>query len=606
MSLTSTELNYLVWRYLQESGFDLAAFALEKHSQCLSYEHNKNLPIISRIEPGCLVNLVQKGILFTLAEEDTRKDGSDRSTYSLLGALLQEELDKQKQEEEEAKYEQLEGKDNERFALKSEVKAVGSDGDIEMKDGEAESVEKKDDEEVDAPEIPIEFTTKSLVPDIKYPECLTTHWHPSTDVFAYGKDNSTAVINAIKDNIIAESVTLNHPNVLQGSNSSAVDNEITTVSWAPMGNIIVTAGINGELRAWSPDGKLKNIANTAASFDIEADALTGYKEAPETENTPALISSLIWSESGQYLLSIAVNNQVCLWDGNNLNLIQIIKSPATPACQTSTIDACWIDEFKFALSTPKDTIKVYVITVPQTNGAQFNLAPSINLDSLVKPIGFLPGHNNNISILEFSTNTKLLASSSDFDYVIKIWKSSSTHESLELNTQTDKKNVGIKLHTSPIIGLFWLNASENESALLSVSMEGIVNMWNTTSGEAIVSTNVFKNEDNFNLPTDNTVTSFANKKDSLIFIASVSPDHRWLAVGDDAGRISIWDVAPSRYSGKRKDVLRCMGCHDLEIPSTERLENKADIGICDLAWDNTSLKLSVSYKGLESAIFNWE
>ena len=216
---------------------------------------------------------------------------------------------------------------------------------------------------------------------------------------------------------------------------------------------------------------------------------------------------------------------------------------------------------------------MYAITVPQSNGAQFNLAPSVNLDSLVKPIGFLPGHNNNISILEFSTNTKLLASSSDFDYVIKIWKSSSTHESLELNTQTDKKNVGIKLHTSPIIGLFWLNASENESVLLSVSMEGIVNMW---------------------------------KSDQTIFIASVSPDHRWLTVGDDAGRISIWDVAPSRYSGKRKDVLRCMGCHDLEIPSTERLENKADIGICDLAWDNTSLKLSVSYKGLESAIFNWK
>ncbi|CUM45117.1 uncharacterized protein AC631_00932 [Debaryomyces fabryi] len=603
MSLTSTELNYLVWRYLQESGFDLAAFALEKHSQCLSYEHNKNLPIISRIEPGCLVNLVQKGILFTLAEGDTRKDGSDQSTYSLLGALLQEELDKQKQEDEEVKYEQqLDANNKERFSLKSEVKAQGDNEDIEMKDGDDE-VEKKNDEEVEAPEIPIEFTTKSLIPDIKYPECLTTHWHPSTDVFAYGKDNSTAVINAIKGNVIAESVTLNHPNVLKGSSSTPIENEITTVSWAPMGNIIVTAGINGELRAWSPDGKLKNIANTAASFGIEADALAGYPDTTETEHTPALISSLIWSESGQYLLSIAVNNQVCLWDGNNLNLIQIIKSPNTSTSETSTIDACWIDEFKFALSTPKNSIKVYSITTPQINGGQFNISQSGNLDSLVKPIGFLPGHNNNISILKFSTNSKLLASSSDYDYVIKIWKSSSTQESLELNTQT--KNVGLKLHSSPIIGLFWLNTSENESVLLSVSMEGIVNMWSMANGDAIISANVFKNEDNFNFPSENTATSFANKKDSLIFNASVSPDNNWLAIGDDAGRISVWDIAPSRYSGRRKDVLRCMGCHDLQILK-DTLDNKVDIGICDLSWDNSSLKLSVSYKGLESAIFNWK
>mmetsp|Transcript_4360 Transcript_4360/g.5103 ORF Transcript_4360/g.5103 Transcript_4360/m.5103 type:complete len:606 (-) Transcript_4360:522-2339(-) len=605
MSLTSTELNYLVWRYLQESGFDLAAFALEKHSQCLSYEHNKNLPIISRIEPGCLVNLVQKGILFSLAEEDTRKDKSDQSTYSLLGALLQQELDKQKQEEEEeVKHElQLDEKNKERFALKSEVKAQGDDGDIEMKDGEDDEVE-KNDEEVEAPEIPIEFTTKSLVPDIKYPECLTTDWHPSTDVFAYGKDNSTAVINAIKDNVIAESVTLNHPNVLKGSNSTSVENEITTVSWAPMGNIIVTAGINGELRAWSPDGKLKNIANTAASFGIEADTLTGYPDTSDAEHTPALISSLIWSESGQYLLSIAVNNQVCLWDGNNLSLIQIIKSPVSTS-QISTIDACWIDEFKFALSTSKNSIKVYSITTAQANGGQFNISLSVNLESLVKPIGFLPGHNNNISILKFSANSKLLASSSDYDYVIKIWKSSSTQESLELNTPADKKNVGTKLHSSPIIGLFWLKSSEDESVLLSISMEGIVNMWSMTNGNAIISANIFKNEDNFNIPSENPASSFANKKDYLIFNASVSPDHKWLAVGDDAGRISVWDISPSRYSGRRKDILRCMGYHDLEIP-TDRLDTKADIGICDLSWDNKSLKLSVSYKGLESAIFNWE
>lgn len=599
MSLTSTELNYLVWRYLQESGFDLAAFALEKHSQCLSYEHNKNLAIISRIEPGCLVNLVQKGILFTLAQEDSTKD-ADKNRYSLLGALLQEELDKQKQEDEVVKREQDDEHTKERFALKSEVQSVSHDGDVEMRD---ENEEANNEQEIQ--ETPIEFTTKRMVPGITFPECLTTHWHPSTDVFAYGKDDSTAVINAIKDNVIAESVTLNHPNIFSGPNSASMKNEITAVSWAPKGNIIVTAGIDGELRAWSPDGKLKNIANTAASLGTET---MGLKDQ-DSEHTSELISSLVWSENGQYLLSIAVNNQVCLWDGNNLNLIQVIRPSIAPSSSISTIDACWIDEFKFAISTQKNAIKVYQITGQQPNAVgQFSLSNTPNEDSVVKPIGFLPGHNNNISILKFSLNSKLLASCSDFDYVIKVWKSSSALESLELNAQRENECPGLKYHTSPIIGLFWLTASEDESVLLSISMEGIVNMWNTTNGEAIVSANIFKNENNFNLAELENAGSFAEKKDALVFIAVASPDNKWLAVGDDSGRVSVWDVSPSRYSGKRKDILRCMGCHDLDILSRgeSKLDYSSSIGICDLAWDNHSLKLSVSYKGLESAVFNWQ
>ena len=62
MSLTSKELNYLIWRYLQESGYDLSAYALDQQSQCSEYENNPTTQeLIQKIKPGCLVDLIQKG-----------------------------------------------------------------------------------------------------------------------------------------------------------------------------------------------------------------------------------------------------------------------------------------------------------------------------------------------------------------------------------------------------------------------------------------------------------------------------------------------------------------------------------------------------------------
>ena len=89
MSLTSKELNYLIWRYLQESGYDLSAYALDQQSQCSEYENNPTTQaLIQKIKPGCLVNLIQKGILYMVAEQEA----TDSANLSLYGALIQDDL----------------------------------------------------------------------------------------------------------------------------------------------------------------------------------------------------------------------------------------------------------------------------------------------------------------------------------------------------------------------------------------------------------------------------------------------------------------------------------------------------------------------------------
>ncbi len=56
----STHINYLVWRYLTESGFMHAAFAMQNEAQI-----NEHFP---DVHPGELVTLLQKSLLYMQVE----------------------------------------------------------------------------------------------------------------------------------------------------------------------------------------------------------------------------------------------------------------------------------------------------------------------------------------------------------------------------------------------------------------------------------------------------------------------------------------------------------------------------------------------------------
>ncbi|KAL6454064.1 SIF2 SIR4-interacting protein SIF2 [Candida maltosa Xu316] len=539
MSLTSKELNYLIWRYLQESGYDLSAYALNQQSQCSEYEDNSTTQeIISKIKPGCLVNLVQRGILFTVAEMEATGD----SELSLLGALMQDELTNFNDENSK-------NNNSKRFMLKSEITLNGN---------------KNDNDNVSSSSTSLEFKAKSLIPQISFPSSLTCDWHPTSEVFAYGKDDGNAIINAIQDGKIIETRTLTHPNLLN------VKNQINIVSWSPQGNLIITAGANSELRAWSPDGKLKNIANTITDESIELD----------NNKIKSIIASLTWSPNGKYLLSIDSKNQVSLWDGTTISLIKQIKN--LEINDDSVVCSCWLGEDKFALTTNTNGIKIYDIIPPSHFGGQLD----------IQPIGMLNGHEHNITIMKLNPVTKLLASCSDFDYSIKVWSSSSSQECLDLNINPDKK-YDLKVHAAPIIGLYWLSHPAESNILLSISMEGTLNIWDATTAENLKSSDIFGNEANF---TEDMKSNVA--KNVLVFNASLSPNGKYLALGDDYCRVSIWDISFDKR--EPKDQVKCVAIHKPEL--SEEDQQKVTVGICDLKWDHNSALVAASFNGIQSVI----
>lgn len=487
MSLSSNELNYLVWRYLEESGYELAAFAFNKQSKCLSYEQNKNVEVLSKVESGFLVNLVQKGILYSLAEAEANEIKTSPEILSLFGALLQEEKDS--------------------------GMVISENNDMQVDSGKESTPDSIDS-----------FITVKYNSTIEYDESMMSKWHPNTSVLASIKNDASLLISVLNDGKISETATLQSPGIEQVK-------DLTSVSWSPLGNLITTANTAGDICSWSPDGHLRNIVRGI----IKADSSSG------------IIVDINWSRNGQYFLTIDTNGTVKLWNGTNLEVIDAVVEDGS-----GTI--CWLDDSKFAVSLKTFSIKVFSIE-----------------GSKVKASGDLSGHTGVVTSLNFSKTLRRLASYSSSDNSIRIWLLNSSSEDAISLIDTNSKIL-------PLIVLDWTS----NDTLISVSLNGVIRFWNLEG--LISSTNIFKSESSYNFEDK----ELAKIKGSLVYAYDITEDGKLLALGDDSGRVSVWNI-----EGKP----RCTGVFDIQ-----ELENEAGKGVSYVSWDKTGNNLSVSYNGVSSVI----
>jgi len=88
MSITSDEVNFLVYRYLQESGFQHSAYMFGMESQIASTNIQGKL-----VPPAALISIIQKGIQYvetelSLDEDGTLLEGTMRESLSLIDACM--------------------------------------------------------------------------------------------------------------------------------------------------------------------------------------------------------------------------------------------------------------------------------------------------------------------------------------------------------------------------------------------------------------------------------------------------------------------------------------------------------------------------------------
>lgn len=409
MSITSEELNYLIWRYLQETGNEVSALALQDETRVLDFDtkYGEDIPL------GALVELVQKGILYTECDLLVDSDGKVKpvgNTHYSRNFNLAEAL----QVEKEKGPDRL---NSTGFALEHEPSgSLGKDGSEDhQKVSETEKHAEGDGNSGD-----FISTLKELH---KLGKIVTSCWNPvSRSTLAIGEKSSQASILQFEDNstTIKNKYELKHPFAPDVTNGKAT-NEVTCLSWSPNGEEIVSGVENGELRLWTSEGKLKNVLN--------------FHRSP--------IICIKWSKDSLHFITADVENVTIVWNAVTGTALQHFEIKAQETSTDSLgVDLEWVEHDKFIIPGLQGSLVVH------------QMGES-------KAIGRLIGHQGPIIVLKFNPSNKLLLSASD-DHTLRVWRGGSSNSC----------NCFLG-HSQSIVSAEWID----DDKVISASMDGTIRLW---------------------------------------------------------------------------------------------------------------------------------
>lgn len=488
MSLTSEELNYLIYRYLQESGRELTALCLQEETRVLEFDEKfkQHIPF------GCLVSLVQKGILYTEAELMVDYDGKVKTNaenvqkyqhHFTLAQALQIQGKKCREVKQIGRFalaNDLEGEENEKNMkdlsrkLKEENEGTAetsqsnneNDGPV-GKDAFTDAVAHDHSQRQQAPlsnenNKDIELTkSHSNLKSLKLETCFS--FGPSTScefnnasLFAFAEKNSalgvTKIVQTVREtgteepkelvlqhNTTSDSTNLSLTEKIIGKSRSTLST-VTCLSWTATGDRIMTGTQSGELRIWTLDGTLNNVLNLHNSAII----------------------TIKWNLNGVFCLTMDVSNVVVVWNTfsgmpvQHFDLKEILNSyhHSEDKDESLGIDCCWIEADKFVIPGLNGAILLFDL---DSTGAPTGNQPMV-------PVGRLLGHTRTITCLDYDRESKMLLSSSD-DCTVRVWR----------GTNSNFKNL-FKGHTQPVVNACWFNASK---CVISSSLDGTVKLWSS-------------------------------------------------------------------------------------------------------------------------------
>jgi transducin (beta)-like 1 len=198
MSVTSDEVNYLVYRYLLENGFNHSSFALRNETDIHRSE------IKGTIRPGFLVQLLQKGLLYLQVEQHLLRDGSEVPCSAPFTLLGKHECRLNLKEEQEALTRLRERSQELSFKI-----FFGHEGEV-----------------------------------------FVCSWHPSLLVLATGSGDGCVRIWSVPSQMQDSETCI----VLQHSTLEKKD--VTTLEWSPNGQFLASGSYDGCLKIWTRLGDL--------------------------------------------------------------------------------------------------------------------------------------------------------------------------------------------------------------------------------------------------------------------------------------------------------------------------------------------------------------
>uniref|UniRef100_A0A671T2T7 F-box-like/WD repeat-containing protein TBL1XR1 n=1 Tax=Sinocyclocheilus anshuiensis TaxID=1608454 RepID=A0A671T2T7_9TELE len=442
MSITSDEVNFLVYRYLQESGFSHSAFTFGIESHISQSNINGTL-----VPPAALISILQKGLQYVEAEISINEVNififiiiNHPSDSSQVLQLFDLSLQKQwvmfvKVNSWEINYNHLEV--------------------MEM------------DDEVQIPATVLRGHES---------EVFICAWNPVTDLLASGSGDSTARIwNLIENSSGGSSQLVLRHCIREGGQDVPSNKDVTSLDWNSDGTLLATGSYDGFARIWTKDG---NLSSTL-----------GQHKGP--------IFALKWNKKGNSILSAGVDKTTIIWDAQTGEAKQQFPFHSAPALDVdwqnnSTFASCSTDMCIHVCRLGSERpLKTFQGHTNEVNAIKWDpsgmLLASCSDDMTLKIwsmkqdacVHNLEAHNKEIYTIKWSPtgsgssnpNANMLLASASFDSTVRLWD---VERGICVHTLTK--------HQEPVYSVAF---SPDGKFLASGSFDKCVHIWDTLSGALV-------------------------------------------------------------------------------------------------------------------------
>ncbi|CAM9408411.1 unnamed protein product [Pylaiella littoralis] len=543
-AISSEEINFLVFRYLQESGFAHSAFTFAYESQITK----------SSVAPGMLITFLQKGLAYVGIEEHLNEDGSESrcdADFSLLKAHVCGVAGN--------------GKGKRGSDLDNEQGNGGGDGDKEGtgRDG-------REGLAGDGRDGPSEDNLARGPSGGQDSSSKGGHWHNKVGAAggavgsgganlvdtgavtavamevdtgeergpsaAFGQENGGAGSGQAGGTVAAangeggmrrdvDGMGFEGCGEIPDEDVAVLNNhhsEVFMCAWNPKYDLLASGSGDSTARIWQISPKLRGskVAEEASrtSMVLKHSREVGDKNKDVTtlewnregtllatgsydgvariwsqdgnlqhtlEAHEGPIFSLKWNDKGNYLLSGSSDKSAIVWDVARGDVQQQFRFHEAP-----TLDVDWKDDLTFATCSTDKAIHTCVV------GEEY-------------PRQTFTGHSDEVNAIKWDPSGSLLASCSD-DYTAKIWKMGQTPCVHNLEE-----------HDKEIYTIKWSPRPEKKLLLASASFDATVKLWDVHAGK---------------------VVSTLQRHQDPVYSVAFSPSGDYLVSGSFAGHLYIWSV----------------------------------------------------------------
>ncbi|CAJ0645835.1 8250_t:CDS:10, partial [Entrophospora sp. SA101] len=546
---TAQQLNYLIYRYLEESGFRLTTLAFKTETQIDKLEINTE-----EVERGALVTYILKGLQYRDIELHTNSDGTSIKcdvTVPLIGKhtckistvsepqviiashsdsyrtnevnqnLNDDNIDKDKSQKDSTKNpfsrKQIRSNKNPnaspkfaKFSQEELNKNASPTSKRSVTRRSSTSRTKKNQDPVSALQDSINInneisimkhSTNEIITTSSSTEYVTLEGHTGEVYFCkWHPDDPNVLATAGQDSVLR--IWKPDPNhqdkfieAFQMVNEELGSNNfICSMDWRPTGKLLATSYFNGVPRIWTDQGCLKT-------------KLDSHNKKPVTK--------VKWNPSGSLILTAGYDKMIILWEVNSTTAKQSYLHH-----NEVVTDLDWKNDTIFASCSYDKSIFIYDTTKKN-------------------PITQYP-HDDKIFCLAWDPSKNYLASGSA-DTTVKIW------------ADDEKKLHRVLKHQREVDILCWSPSISNIKLLATSTKDKQISIWNADSGECLHT---------------------ANQLSKPIKYISWRPDGEWIAYGSTDSVV--------RFLSIKDDII------------TLKKSYSAPFAIIGLDWNSDKSKIAAS------------